>query len=718
MEYLKGEWIMSRFNQVGGIALTIFSALLIIFAVSSCSGPAPDPPIAKIEAHTDTVHGEARVDDYYWLRDKEDSTVIAYLEAENAYTEAVMKHTDKFQESLFEEMKSRIKETDLSVPMKDDSFYYYSRTEEGKQYRVYCRKKGSLDGVEEIMIDANILAEGHDYFALGAFTTSPDHSILAYAVDTSGGELYALYFKDLQTGELLSDIIHDVDGPAMWATDNKTVFYTTQDDIKRPYKMWRHTLGGSRTDALIYEEKDERYNVYPGKSLSEEYMFIGLYSNNSSEIHYLRADDPFGKFKLIQPRQDEVEYYIYHHGKDFYAMTNENAQNFKIIKTAVRGPARRVWKTVIEHRDSVMIEGLSMFKDYMVVLERENGLRRVKITNFETKKSHYIDFPEPIYMVSPSSNAEYITETLRFTYYSLVTPRSIFDYDMQTRERELKKQYEVLGGYDPEEYTSERIFAEAPDGVKVPISLVYKKGMIKDGSNPFYLYGYGSYGYSMDPYFSSNRLSLLDRGFIYAMAHVRGGSEMGRWWYEDGKLKHKMNTFTDFIACAEHLIAEKYTSPEKLVISGASAGGLLVGAVVNMRPDLFNVVIADVPFVDAVNTMLDASIPLTVNEYTEWGNPEEKEYYDYMMQYSPYDNVEAKAYPNMLVTAGLNDPRVQYWEPAKWTARLRTLKTDDHLLLLKTNMGAGHGGASGRYDYLKEIALEYAFILDVMGIKE
>ena len=709
---------MSRINPVGRMVLTIFSAIIIILAVGSCAGPSAKPPVATIEPHTDTVHGDIRVDDYYWLRNRDDSTVVAYLEAENAYTDAVMKHTDKFQESLFEEMKGRIKETDLSVPMKDDSFYYYSRTEEGKQYRVYCRTRGSIDGAEEVLIDENILAEGHDYFALGSFTTSPDHSILAYAVDTSGNETYALYFKDLKTGQLMTDIIQNVDGPVMWANDNKTVFYTTLDDIRRPNKLWRHVLGGTEKDVMIYEEKDERYNLYPGKSLSEEYLFIGLYSNNSSEIHYLRADDPYGKFKLIQPRKDEVEYYIYHHDKDFYSMTNEDAENFKIMKTAVDGPARRIWKTVVEPRDSVLIEGLTLFKDYMVVMERENGLRQVKITNFESKKSHNIEFPEPIYMVSPSGNAEYITETLRFTYYSLVTPRSIFDYNMQTRERELKKQYEVLGGYDPEEYTSERIFAEAPDGVKVPISLVYKKGLVKDGTNPFYLYGYGSYGITMDPYFSSNRLSLLDRGFIFGIAHVRGGSEMGRWWYEDGKLMHKMNTFTDFIACAEYLIAEKYTSPEKLVISGASAGGLLVGAVVNMRPDLFNTVIADVPFVDVINTMLDASIPLTVNEYTEWGNPEEKDYYDYMIQYSPYDNVKAMAYPNMLVTAGLNDPRVQYWEPAKWTARLRSMKTDNHRLLLKTNMGAGHGGASGRYDYLKEIAFEYAFILDVMGIKK
>jgi oligopeptidase B len=699
---------------IGGFVLAIGTLFLVIISISSCAGPTPKPPIAKIEPKTDTIHGDVRVDNYFWLRDKEDSTVIAYLEAENAYTEAVMKHTEQFQEKLFEEMKGRIKETDLSVPMKDDSFYYYSRTEEGKQYRVYCRKKGNLEADEEILLDQNQLAEGYEYFALGTFGVSPDHKLLAYAIDTSGGELYTIYVKDLQSGDLLKDLIDSTDGQAKWAADNKTIFYTTLDEIKRPDKLWRHTLGtDAKRDVMVYHEPDESFAVYPGKSLSKEYLFLGLYSNNSSELHYLHADNPTGEFRMIQPRQDEVEYSVYHHEKDFYIKTNENAQNFKVMKTSVRGPARRVWKTVIEHRDSVLIEGLAMFKEYMIVLERENGLRKLKVTNLDTKKSHYVQFPEPIYMVYTSGNAEYDTDLLRFSYYSLVTPRSVFDYDMQTRERELKKQYEVLGGYDPSEYTSERIFAKAPDGAMVPISLVYKKGMVKDGSHPLYLSGYGSYGYSMDPYFSSNRLSLLDRGFIYAITHIRGGSDLGRWWYEDGRLLKKMNTFTDFIACAEHVINEKYTSAGGLVISGGSAGGLLVGASLNMRPDLFHVVIADVPFVDVINTMLDPTIPLTVNEYTEWGNPQEKEYYDYMLKYSPYDNVEAKGYPHMLVTAGLNDPRVQYWEPAKWTAKLRALKTDNNRLILKTNMGAGHGGASGRYDYLKEIALEYALILDL-----
>jgi oligopeptidase B len=716
-ENQKGVWIMSRLKNIGGISATLCVGILIVVSVYSCTGPAPEPPVAKVEPKTDTVHGNVRVDDYFWLRDKESQEVIAYLEAENAYTDSVMNHTIDFQEKLFEEMKGRIKETDLSVPIKDDSFYYYSRTEEGKQYRVYCRKKGSEEAEEEVLADQNQLAEGYEYFRMGAFAISPDHRLLAYAVDTTGGELYTIYIKDLESGQLLSDQIDATDGQATWAADNKTLFYTTLDAIKRPDKLWRHTLGSTQAlDVLVYHEKDESYSVYPGKSLSEKFLFLGLYANNSTEMRYLSADNPTGKFRILQPRQPEIEYSVRHHEDDFYILTNEDAQNFKVLKTSIRGPDRRVWKTVIEHRDSVLIERVSMFKNYMIVMERENGLRNLKITDMNTKKSHYVKFPEPIYMVYTTGNAEYDTEILRFTYFSLVTPRSVFDYHMNTRERELKKQYEVLGGYNPEEYASERIFAEAPDGVKIPISMVYKKGMVKDGSNPLYLYGYGSYGASMDPYFSSNRLSLLDRGFIYAIAHVRGGSEMGRWWYEDGRLLNKMNTFSDFIACAEHVIAEKYTSARNMTMSGGSAGGLLVGAVVNMRPDLFNIVIADVPFVDVINTMLDPTIPLTVNEYTEWGNPEEKEYFDYMLKYSPYDNVEAKNYPHMLVTAGLNDPRVQYWEPAKWTAKLRTTKTDNNRLILKTNMGAGHGGASGRYDYLKEIALEYAFILDLMDL--
>ncbi len=708
---------MSRLKRTGLFIPAFLSALFILVSVYSCTGPAPKPPVAKIEPKTDTINGDIRVDDYYWLRDRENPDVMAYLEAENAYTDAVMKHTETLQERLFQEMKGRIKETDLSVPIKDDSFYYYSRTEEGQQYRVYCRKKGNLEAPEEVLLDENKLAEGHGYFALGTFGVSPDHEMVAYSTDTSGNELYTIYFMNLMTGDMLGDTIPATDGQAVWAADNKTVFYTTQDDIRRPYKFWRHSLGG-KNDALVYEEKDERYGIYPDKSLNKEYIFIGAYANNSSEVQYLRADDPTGKFQVIQPRQDMVEYYIYPHDKDFYMLTNDDAQNFKVMKSAIRGPARRAWKTVVEKRDSVLIEQMVMFNNYMVLLERENGLNQLRVTDFKTDKSYYIDFSEPIYMVAPSGNAEYNTDLLRFTYFSLVTPRSIFDYNMKTRERELKKQYEVLGGYNPADYTSERIFAEASDGVKIPIALVYKKGLKRDGTNPFYLYGYGSYGISTDPYFSSNRLSLLDRGFIYGIAQVRGGSELGRWWYEDGKLLHKMNTFTDFITCAQYLIDQKYTSPKDLVISGGSAGGLLIGAVVNMRPDLFDVAVADVPFVDVVNTMLDASIPLTVNEYTEWGNPQEKEYYDYMMQYSPYDNVRAQKYPNMLITAGLNDPRVQYWEPAKWTAKLRALKTDNNRLILKVNMGAGHGGASGRYDYLKEIAFEYAFILDVMGISK
>jgi len=710
---------MRQVIRAGSIFAVILTVLCSTALIVSCVGPAPQPPAAKIEPKTDTIHGDVRVDNYYWLKDRGTSEVTAYLEAENLYTEEVMKHTKDLQEKLFQEMRGRIKETDLSVPTRKDSFYYYSRTEEGKQYSIYCRKKGNLEASEEIILDQNQMAQGYGFFGLGVYSVSPDHRLLAYAVDTSGSESYTLFVKDLTTGTMLGDTIPDIMGPAEWAADNKTLFYTTYDEIRRPDKLWRHELGTSRTDdALIYDEKDQRFMAGIGKSLSEEYLFLELYSNNSAEVRFLRADNPTGAFEILLPRKDEVEYSVYHHGAEFYVLTNDNAENFKVLKTSIQAAGQRTWEPVIEHRDSVLIENLYLFENHMAALERENGLRQLRVIDLRDGRSHYVEFPEPIYLIAPSGNAEYKTNLLRFTYTSLVTPMSIYDYDMISQQRELLKQYEVLGGYKPEDYSSERIFARAPDGILVPISMVYKKGLQKDGSHPCYLYGYGAYGYSMEPYFSSSRLSLLDRGFVFAIAHVRGGSELGRWWYEDGRRLKKMNTFTDFISCGEQLIAEKYTSADKLVISGASAGGLTVGAVLTLRPDLCRVVIADVPFVDVINTMLDSTIPLTVNEYTEWGNPGEKEYYDYMLKYSPYDNVRATAYPNILVTGGLNDPNVQYWEPAKFTAKLRALKTDQNRLLLKTNMGAGHGGPSGRYDYLRDTAFEYAFVLDVMGIRD
>jgi len=677
------------------------------------------PPAAKIVPKSDNLHGEERVDNYFWLRERENPEVIEYLEAENEYTEALMKHTKKFQEKLYRELLSRIKETDLSVPVKIDDYYYYTRTEEGKQYSIHCRKKGSLDAQEEILLDQNALAAGHEYFRIGAFKISPDHRLLAYSTNTTGSEVYTLYVKDLITGELLSDKIEDTYYSVEWANDNKTIFYNILDDAKRPYKLYRHTLGTDPAeDVLVYHEEDESYFLSVHKTKSKAYLIINLGSSTTSEVHYLEADRPSGDFRIIHPRQHEMEYYVVHHVEKFFIMTNDNAKNFKLMEAPVSAPAKKNWKEVIPHRYSVKIDAVEAFRNHLVISERENGLKKLRISNMTDGETHYVDFPEPVYTFSGSWNPDFNSKLLRFNYASLITPGSVFDYDMDARTRDLKKQEEVLGGYDPSLYQSERIFATATDGTKVPISMVYKKGMVRDGRNPVFLYGYGSYGNSMEPSFSSNRLSLLDRGFIFAIAHIRGGQEMGRYWYDQGKLLHKKNTFTDFIACADHLVAEEYTSSDGLVIYGGSAGGLLMGAVANMRPELFRVVIAKVPFVDVINTMLDASIPLTTIEYEEWGNPNDKEFFDYMLSYSPYDNTEARDYPNMLITAGLNDPRVQYWEPAKWTAKLRALKTDKNLLLLKTNMGAGHGGASGRYDYLKEIAFEYAFVFDMLGISD
>jgi len=675
-------------------------------------------PVATIETKIDTVLGHVRDDNYFWLRNRGDSSVLAYLNAENAYTDAVLASTKKLQTKLYDEMVSRIKETDLSVPVKDGDYFYYSRTEEGKQYDIYCRKHGSLEAQEEILLDLNQMAEGKDYMDLSTFEVSPNHQMLAYSLDTTGNENYTLFFKNLTNGEILSESISNI-GNAAWSTDNKTIFYTVEDDTHRPFQLFSHTIFNSTDkDDLVYQEDDQAFFLWVNLTKSENYIFVHLGSQVTSEVHYLDAARPKSDLRVIQPRQQDVEYDVDHHGDWFYITTNNNAKNFKLMKTPVTKPGIDNWIEVIPAADTAMITGIEMFNNFMVVYERVNGLQQILVRDLIRSSDHYVDFPEPVYTVNGGDNPDFNSDILRFSYMSLVTPRSVFDYNMKTNERELKKQTEVLGGYDPELYQSERIFAKTDDGVLIPISLVYKKGIKKNGKNPLYLYGYGAYGISMDPYFSSRRLSLLDRGFIYAIAHIRGGGEMGRQWYEDGKYLNKKNTFTDFIACGDYLVSEKYTSHDKMAISGASAGGLLIGAVVNIRPDLADVAIADVPFVDVMNTMLDESIPLTIVEYEEWGNPNLPEYYDYMNSYCPYDNVEAKEYPNMLITAGLNDPRVQYWEPAKWTAKLRATKTDNNLLLLKTNMGAGHGGASGRYDYLKEIALEYAFILKCLGMAD
>lgn len=702
------------------LCLIIFLfGILLIQPWAFAQEPNIVPPIARIIPKTDTLFGDVRVDNYFWLREKSNPEVMNYLEAENRYTEAAMKPTENLQELLYKELRSRIKETDLSVPEKMENYYYYTRLEEGKQYPIHCRKKGSLDAPEEILLDENALAAGHDYLEIGVFKISPDQNLLAFSVDTNGSEDYTLYVKDLKTNSLLSDKIPYTYYSAEWANDNQTIFYVIVDEAQRPYKIYRHTLGGDpQKDVLVYHETDQAYEADLEKTRSKEYLLIKLESETTSEVRYLKADNPADSFRVIQPRQHGVEYSVSHHGDKFFIVTNDQAKNFKLMEAPVQDPSKANWKEVIPGRDSVKIDGTDAFKNHLVVYERERGLKKIRIMNLTDNQDYYIDFPEPVYTFWPERNPDFNTSLLRFDYTSLITPRSVFDYNMDNKTRELKKRDEVLGGYDPKLYQSERIFAKAQDGVMIPLSLVYKKGLVKDGANPLYLYGYGAYGISSEPYFSSNIISLLDRGFIYAIAHVRGGEEMGRYWYDDGKLLHKKNTFTDFIACAEHLISEKYTSKDKLVINGASAGGLLIGAVTNMRPDLFKVVIANVPFVDVINTMLDPSLPLTVIEYEEWGNPREKVSYDYMRSYSPYDNVEAKNYPSMLITAGLNDPRVSYWEPAKWTAKLRANKTDKNLLMLKTKMESGHFGATGRYDELKDIAFEYAFIFRVLGIKE
>ena len=675
-------------------------------------------PIAAKHPQELVTHGDKRIDNYYWLR-QDDSEVIDYLKAENSYTEEQMQHTQKLQTSLYDEMLSRIKETDLSVPYRIEDYYYYSRTEQGQAYAIFCRKHKSLDAAEEILLDENELAKDKDFFSLGVASISPNQQILAYSTDTTGAEQYTLYFLDLKTRSLFSETIADTYYSFAWGNDNRTVFYTKVDSTNRPYQLWRHTLGNNPDDdVLVYQEDNEAYYLSVGKTRSRDYILLDLSSKITSEVHYLDANKPDGEFEIFQPRQTGIEYSIEHHSDRFYIVTNEEAINFKLMSTPVNSTDKSSWQTVIPHREDVMLEGIDAFADYSIIYEQQEGLPTARIQTLATGEITQLSFPEPTYSFYGGSNPEFNTTKFRFGYSSLTTPSSVFDYDLKTGERELKKETEVLGGYDRSLYKSERLTAIAPDGTEVPISLVYKRGIARDGSNPLWLTGYGSYGYSYPIDFSSIRLSLLDRGMVYAIAHIRGGEEMGRKWYEDGKFLKKKNTFTDFIACAEHLIAEKWTNSDRLTISGGSAGGLLMGAVVNERPDLFKVVVADVPFVDVLTTILDTSLPLTVLEWEEWGNPNDPQYYEYIKSYSPYDNVTAKEYPAMLITAGLNDSRVKYWEPAKWTAKLRELKTDDNLLLLKTNMSAGHGGASGRYEYLQEIAFEYAFVLDRLSLSD
>jgi oligopeptidase B len=697
-------------------AVVAFVAIIIAVACGT-RVQEPNPPVAKVEPHYDTMHGQEMVDNYYWLRERDNPDVLAYIEAENAYADSVMMHTADLQEELYEEMVGRIKETDLSVPARKDDYFYYSRTEEGKQYSIYCRKKGSLDAPEEVLLDINELAEGKEFASLGIYEISPDHKLLAYGMDYTGSERFTVRIKNLETGEIYPDKIDSVAYSLAWANDNMTFFYTVFDASWRPYRVYRHQLGQKTSgDVVIFEEDDPMFYVGLDRTRSGEYLLLGAGSQTSQEYHYLRTDNPMGRFKVIQPRTPKLEYAVEHHGDKFYIVTNDNAINFKLVTAPVNRPGKANWTELIPHRDTVMLESISCFADFMAIFERAEGLRRIRIMDIATGNTHTIQMPEPVYAAYGGNNPEFTTDKLRFTYTSMVTPRTVYDYHLADRSLELKKQDEIGGGFESADYTTKRIWAEAPDGARVPISMVYRTSTADSTPAPLYLYGYGSYGITMDPYFSSGRLTLLDRGFIFAIPHIRGSDAMGRPWYNAGRLLNKRNTFTDFIACAEHLIEEGYTTSDQLVIGGGSAGGLLVGAVTNMRPDLFEIVVAEVPFVDVMNTIMDSTMPLSVIEYDEWGNPYEKEYFDYMMSYSPYDNVTEQDYPHMLIMTGYNDTRVMYWEPAKWVAKLRAHKTDNNRLVLKVNM-AGHGGASGRYDALREQAFEYAFVLDVLNMR-
>lgn len=665
------------------------------------------------------VHGHQRLDPYYWMRDRENPEVINYLKQENDYLKFQMKDTEELQEKLFQEMKGRIKEDDQSVPYSKYGYYWYTRYEKEGEYPIYCRKRSHLENPEEILLNVNELAEGKTYFQVGGIAASPDLNWIAYPVDQVGRRIYTIHFKNIITGEILEETIPEVTGNLVWAADSQTVFYSKQDpDTLRANQVYRHQLGNSwENDPLIFEEKDEEFTCYVHKTKSEEYILIQSQSTISSEIRFIRASQTNEEFQVLQTRIPDLEYAADHYEGHFWIRTNHQAKNFKIVKAPIESPSLENWQDVIPHREEVLIENFELFADFFVIQERSNGLTNILIKPWDGSEGHQLQFEEETYTTWISSNPEFNTSWLRFGYNSLISPSSVYDYHMITRERKLLKQQEVVGGYDASAYESARIWAAAEDGKMVPISLVYKKDFFKaDGSNPLLLYAYGSYGFSMDAYFSSSRLSLLDRGFVYAIAHIRGGEDLGRHWYEEGKLLRKRNTFTDYISCANHLIEQKYTQSKHLYAMGGSAGGLLMGAVINMRPDLFHGVVAAVPFVDVVTTMLDESIPLTTGEFNEWGNPKNQEYYEYMLSYSPYDNIEAKSYPNLLVTSGLHDSQVQYWEPTKWVAKLRELKQDQNLLLLYTNMEAGHGGASGRFQALREMAMEFAFLLKLENI--
>jgi oligopeptidase B len=690
-------------------------AFVQVMAQDGNSSTMLQPPLTEKKEKITEINGDRLVDNYFWLREKSNPAVVAHLEAENAYTAAVMKPTEPLQEKLYNEILSHIKQTDVNVPYRWGNHFYYTRTVEGKQYPIFCRKQGKLDAAEEIVMDVNELAKGQKFMSVGAFVPSDDGNLLAFSTDNSGYRQYTLQIKNLRTGELLPERIERVDNVA-WATDNKTILYVTEDPVdKRSDKLWRHVLGSDKND-LLYEEKDELFSIYTYRSRDKALVFLGVESKTSTEARYIPADDPNAEWKTIVARQPDHEYDVDHRGGLFYIRTNKGAKNFRVVTAPVSDPSEKNWKEFVAHRPAVKVEGTDLFMDHAVLSEWENGLQQIEIVDFKTNKRHRIVFPEPVYSAGLSANREFNTTVLRYAYQSLVTPSSVFDYDMNTRKATLMKQTEVPGGFDKANYKSERVFATASDGTKIPMSIVYRRDVKLDGSAPLLLYGYGSYGASISPTFSASRLTLLDRGVVYAIGHIRGGGELGEPWREAGRMMKKMNTFTDFIACAEHLVNQKYTSSNRLVIQGGSAGGLLVGAVTNMRPDLFKAVVAQVPFVDVLNTMLDASIPLTAVEYIEWGNPNEKAAYEYMKKYSPYDNIHKANYPAMLVRVSLNDSQVPYWEGAKLVSKLRDYKTDHNPLLLKTNMGAGHGGASGRYDAYRETAFDYAFMLWQMGL--
>ncbi|MBC5775359.1 S9 family peptidase [Pontibacter sp. KCTC 32443] len=681
----------------------------------------PQPPVARKVPKELTTHGHTRTDNYYWLNERENPDVIAYLNAENEYTKQMMADTEDLQEKLFKEIVGRIKQTDESVPYKKNGYYYYTRFEAGKEYPIYARKKGSMQAAEEVMLNANERAEGLGYYSASGMNVSPNNRLVAFGEDTVSRRQYTIRFKDLQTGKILADRIPNTTGGAVWANDNKTVFYTMKDPALRSFKIFRHTLGTpSSQDKEVFHEGDETFSTFVYKTKSDKYIIIGSSSTVSQEYRYVDASNPTANFKVIQPRERGLEYDVDHFGDSFYIRTNKDgATNFKLMKTPVGKTTKTNWKEVIPHRADTFLEATEIFKDYLVLQERKNGLTQLRIKKWnDPKTDYYVDFGEEAYTASIGINPDFDSKVLRYNYSSLTTPVSTYDYNMETKQKTLLKEQEVVGDFNKNNYESKRIYATAKDGTKIPISLVYRKGLQLNGNNPTLLYAYGSYGISMNPGFNSGRLSLLDRGFVYAIAHIRGGQEMGRQWYEEGKMMKKKNTFTDFIDASEFLIQQKYTNPDKLFAQGGSAGGLLMGAIVNMRPDLYKGVHAAVPFVDVVTTMLDTSIPLTTGEFDEWGNPAEKPAYDYMLSYSPYDNVEKKEYPNMLVTTGLHDSQVQYFEPAKWVAKLREMKTDNNMLLLQTNMEAGHGGASGRFRPYRETALQYAFFLKLAGIKE